>query len=261
MTHLQRLNWREGGVRDIAAGAVRIGSPERGLGDGYGARPLGEGPFPGVVVVHHVSGLDEGTREIVRRVADHGYITVAPNLYSRDAPGVSLEESAVIGRAAGAPADDRVLGDVEDALWTIAQQPAWNGRAGLIGFCSGGRQAFVVAARTNVDAAVLCYGGRIVSRTAQVSEANPDVPIDLATTIRCPILGIFGAEDRNPSPDDVRELDEKLGAVGISHRMCTFEEAGHAFLDAFRDTFRPMPAMAAWKEIFGFLSVQLSVRT
>jgi carboxymethylenebutenolidase len=83
--------------------------------EGYLARPLAPGPVGGVVVIHHMPGYDEATKEIARKFAAHGYDALLPNLYSREAPGASPDDAAAAARAAGGVPDDRLVGDVQGA--------------------------------------------------------------------------------------------------------------------------------------------------
>ena len=108
--------------------------------DAYLARPLGAGPYPGVVVIHHMPGWDEAHKEIGRRFAHHGYVTIVPNLQFREGKATPEENSASIRGAGGMP-DDRTMGDVQAAIDHLRALPYLNGKVGVIGYCSGGRQA------------------------------------------------------------------------------------------------------------------------
>ena len=107
----------------------------------YVARPLGAGPFPGMVVIHHAPGWDEWYRECTRRFAHHGYISISPNLYHRDGHGTPEDVGAKVRAAGGAP-DARVLGDLEGAIAWLRGLPNLSGKVGIFGTCSGGRLAF-----------------------------------------------------------------------------------------------------------------------
>src|SRR3954447_13541878 len=130
--------------------------------EAYLARPLGPGPYGGVVVIHHMPGYDEGTKEITRRFAANGYLAICPNLYSREAPGASPDDAAAAVRAAGGVPDERLVGDVGGAAAYLRELDGSNGRVGVIGYCSGGRQAFLAACSLDLQAAVDCYGAFVV---------------------------------------------------------------------------------------------------
>ncbi|HUG38167.1 MAG TPA: dienelactone hydrolase family protein, partial [Candidatus Limnocylindrales bacterium] len=112
--------------------------------DGYLARPLGVGLAPGVVIIHHMPGWDGPHKEIARRFAHHGYIALCPNLHFREGKATPEENSASI-RAAGGMPDDRTMGDVQGAIDAIRALPYASGKVGVIGYCSGGRQAYLAA--------------------------------------------------------------------------------------------------------------------
>ena len=114
--------------------------------DGYLARPAGGGPYPGVVVIHHMPGWDGPTKEMARRFAHHGYIAISPNLHFREGKGDPYENSASV-RAAGGMPDDRTLGDLKGAIEHLRTLPYCNGKVGIIGYCSGGRQSYLAACR------------------------------------------------------------------------------------------------------------------
>ena len=144
----------------------------------YFARPLGSGPFPGMVLIHHLPGWDEWYREATRKFAHHGYATVSPNLYYRDGHGTPEDVAAKV-RAAGGVPDDQVVGDVEGAMRSLRSLPYVNGKVGVFGTCSGGRHAFLVACRVKgFDAVVDCWGGRVVMTKADLTPKQLVAPID-----------------------------------------------------------------------------------
>jgi hypothetical protein len=108
----------------------------------YFARPTGPGPFPGVVLLHHMPGWDEWYKEATLRFAHHGYAAIAPDLYCRVGHG-SPDDVAAKARADGGVLDDQVVGDAAGAAAFLRGQPTSNGKVGVIGSCSGGRHAFL----------------------------------------------------------------------------------------------------------------------
>ena len=156
----------------------------------YFARPLGAGPYPGVVLIHHAPGWDEWYRDASRKFAHHGYAAICPNLYQREGTG-SPEDVAAQVRAAGGVPDDQVIGDVEGAMRYLRSLPISNGKVGVIGTCSGGRQTYLVACRSKgVDAAVDCWGGRVVMAPDQLNPKQPVSPIDYTQDLSCPPAGV-----------------------------------------------------------------------
>lgn len=197
--------------RGIHAEMVSFQGFNRDLGEAYYAYPTGSGRFPGVVVIHHFPGWDEWTTEVARKFAHHGYAAIAPNLYFRLGDGAS-EEVVARARAAGGMPDDQVIDDLTGAVEFLRAQRNSNGKVAVIGFCSGGRQAYLAACRiARIDAAVDCWGGNVVvDDPSKLPSTQPVAPIDVTGAIRCPLLGLFGNEDSNPSPDHVNRTEAAL---------------------------------------------------
>jgi carboxymethylenebutenolidase len=182
-----------------------------------------------------------------------------PHLYSRFGPG-DPDDVAARGRAAGGMPDDQVVGDAEGAARYLKSQAYCNGKAGIIGFCSGGRQVFLVACRSNeFDAAVDCWGGGvIVDDEKQLTPARPVAPITLAANLNVPLLGIFGNEDDNPSPAEVDRTEEELKRLGKTYEFYRYDGAGHAFFSTDRYRYRPEQAVDAWQKVFAFFRRHLA---
>src|SRR4051812_22261459 len=169
--------------------------------EAYLAQPLDPEPHAGVVVIHHMPGYDRSTKEIVRTFAAYGYAALCPNLFHRFAPGGKPADASAAAWEAGGVPDDQCIGDVAGAGAHLRSLEHSNGKVGVIGYCSGGRQSLIVACNLDVDAAVDCYGGNIIVNEDQLTPARPVAAIDMVPNLRCPLLGLFGAEDRNPSPE------------------------------------------------------------
>ncbi len=187
----------------------------------YFARPLGPGPFPGVIVIHHMPGWDELYREMTRKFAHHGYLALSPNIYYRFGHG-SPEDVAAKVRGSGGVADDSVLGDAEGSLQLVKSLPLSNGKVGVFGTCSSGRQAFLAACRLKgFDAAVDCWGGRIILSKEELTPKQPVSPIEYTKDLSCPLLGLFGEEDQNPTRQTCRVVgagvEEAWKDVRVSH--------------------------------------------
>jgi carboxymethylenebutenolidase len=226
--------------------------------EAYLSRPLRDGPRGGVVVIHHMPGYDAATKEITRRFATLGYNAVCPNLYSREAPGASPDDAAAAVRAAGGVSDDRLVGDVGGAAAELRRMPASNGRVGVIGYCSGGRQSFLAACRLELDAAVDCYGAFVVGTPPEGSPLRVGPIVQLAPDLSCPLLGLFGARDSHPSPEEVAELDEALRAAGKAHEFHSFDDAGHGFFATDRPSYSPQAAVEGWRLIERFFEHHLA---
>lgn len=242
----------------MMAETVTIGGHDGDRIEAYLARPLGPGPYGGVVVIHHMPGYDAATKEITRRFAVEGYAAICPNLYSREAPGADPDDAAAAARAAGGVPDDRLVGDVAGAAQTLRELTSSNGKVGTIGFCSGGRQSFLAACSLPLQAAVDCYGAFVVGTPPEGFPLQVQPIVDKAPDLSCPLLGLFGADDQYPSPEQMAELDAELTRLGKPHEFHTYEGAGHAFMSVDRPSYRQEAAVDAWGKILAFYGEHLS---
>ncbi|MEA2953750.1 MAG: carboxymethylenebutenolidase [Alphaproteobacteria bacterium] len=245
--------------RGMIADLVKFRGHQGDMGEAYYARPSGSGPFPGVVLIHHLPGWDEWIIEATRKLAHHGFATISPHLYFREGPGDPDDIGARV-RAAGGVADDQVVGDAAGALAFLRAQPHASGKVGIIGFCSGGRHAYLTACTVlGFDALVDCWGGNvIVDDPTQLNAKRPVAPIDLTEKLRCPILGIFGNNDKNPSPDQVNRTEEVLKKLGKNYEFHRYDGVGHAFFNTARPGFGPEQAADGWQKVLAFYNKYLS---
>jgi carboxymethylenebutenolidase len=226
--------------------------------EAYLAQPLDGGGYGGVVVLHHLPGYDEATKEITRKFADHGYLAICPNLYSRQAPGASPDDAAATVRAMGGVADEQIVADVDGAARFLKSLGSSNGKVGSIGYCSGGRQSFLVACSLTLDAAVDCYGAFVVGSPPEGSGLEMVPLLPLAKDLSCPLLGLFGADDQFPSPEHVAELEAALVEHGKTFEFHSYEGAGHAFFAVDRASYRPEAAVDGWSKVWDFYGRYLS---
>jgi carboxymethylenebutenolidase len=222
--------------------------------EAYLAQPTDVDKVGSIVVIHHMPGYDDETKEICRRFAAQGYNALMPNLYSREAPGASPDDAAATVRAAGGVPDDRLVGDVNAAMQRLKSLPTSNGKVASIGHCSGGRQSFLAGCRLPLDAVIDCYGAFVAVDTPPDRPFTMKAVIGEAANLSGPLLGLFGADDQFPSPEQNETLDEALTRAGKEHEFHTYEGAGHAFFWVTRPSYRPETAVEAWGEIFNFLA-------
>jgi carboxymethylenebutenolidase len=242
----------------MLAETVRIAGHGGDLVPAYLARPLDPGPHAGVVIAHHMPGWDEWSKEVARHLARNGYLTLCPHLFHRDAPDASPDDAAAAARANGGAPDDRVMGDLAGAVAAVRALSNSNGKVAVLGHCSGGRHAFLAACRLDVDAAVDCYGGGVIMPAENLTPAMPVAPIDLAPQMRAPLLGLFGNDDRFPTPAQVDEIEATLRANGTTHEIHRYDGAGHAFFCTVRPSYRVEAALDGWERIFAFLGRHLA---
>lgn len=223
---------------------------------GYAARPPGAGPFPGLILIPDVRGLSDHYRDLARRFAGQGFFTFAIDLYSREGAPDLPDMEAVFRWLRELP-DPRVLADLDGAVRCVAGQADVRAdRIGITGFCMGGQYALLAACSIGGLAACVSWYGML--RYAEKSAAKPASPLELAAQLRCPYLGLFGAEDAIIPLADVEELRATLERAQQRYDIHVYQGAGHAFFnDARPDTYRPAAAADAWPRALRFLREHL----
>ena len=212
-------------------------------GDGamrcYVSVPPGPGPGPAVIVIQHAGGVDEFVRSMSDRLAEAGFVAVAPDLYHRDDQNSSDDAMTRMGRLR----DTRITRDVNAAAEHAAGLPeVQRDRIGITGFCMGGRVTYLMAgANPTFKAAVVFYGGNIM-----VPWGEGSAPFEMSDQIVCPVLGLFGEDDPNPNPADVAKIDAELTRLGVVHEFHSYAGAGHAFMNEGRPSYREEASKNAW---------------
>lgn len=224
----------------------------------YLARPLGDGKFPAMVLAHHMPGWDQWYREITVKFAQFGYITICPNLYFRAGHGTPEDVAAKV-RADGGIADDQAVGDLSGARDYVRSQPSSNGKVGVFGTCSGGRHAYLAACRApGFEAAIDCWGGRLVMTPDQLGPKTPVSPVEYTKDLPCPLLGLFGNDDANPTPEQVNQHEAELKKHGKMYEFHRYDGAGHGFFYYDRAAYRQAQAVDGWRKVFAFLEKHLA---
>jgi carboxymethylenebutenolidase len=208
--------------------------------------PPGDGPHPGLVVLHEAFGLNRDIRRIAQRLAAEGYAALAPDLYSHGVKAVCLTRVMLDTLAGRAP-----LADLEATRAHLAQIPGVDPtRIGVIGFCQGGGFALALASQGKVRAASVNYG------------AVPRRERDLANV--CPVVGSFGRTDSMFAKQGER-LERYLSDLGVPHDVKIYDGVGHSFLsydnmppwmarlpNPLHAAYDEAAAEDAWSRILGF---------
>jgi carboxymethylenebutenolidase len=216
----------------------------------YLSVPESGGPVPGIVVVHGQSGLENFIKDTTHMLALQGYAAVAPNLYHRDGPDCRDDNPTRKSRLR----DTGIINDIQAAISFLKNHSRVDdGRLGIVGFCMGGRIVYLLsAASKNLKAGVMFYGGGTM-----IPFGEGPSPFDRTREINCPIQGHFGAEDKNPSPEDMRKLDAELARYNKPHEFHSYTGAAHAFANTGSTNYRPHAAALAWPKATEFFSRHL----
>ncbi len=233
------------GMIELAASGVAM--------DCYVSEPSGSGPHPGLVFAHHQDGVDEFTRVWADRLAGEGFLTIAPNNYHHS------DRTATRDAKKEALRDSHLAADVEACVQWLKANPRVRGDAiGLLGHCMGGRTTYLgLVTNTAFKAGAAWYsGGCFASR----GKEGPS-PFERFANINCPVIGFYGMEDTNPSPDDVNRLEAELKRLGKSVEFHRYEKTGHAFCNfAHPEKYREGSAEDSWRRAVAFLARHLHLK-
>ena len=217
----------------------------------YVSVPSGAGPFPAVVVIQTIGGVNQFIKDQSDKLAGEGYAAVAPDLFHRITdPTLTdpFERGATLS-------DPEIIADCNAAMdFLLGHSAVDNDRIGITGFCMGGRVVWLAAATNpNYKAAVPYYGGNIMA----IRGAGVQTPFELTDGINCPILFHFGEIDANPSQDDMAKLDAELTRLGKPHQFFSYPGADHGFADHTGARYHREAAETAWPRTLQFLAAHL----
>ena len=211
----------------------------------YEVRPSAPGSYPVVIVIPEVFGMHEHIRDVTRRFAREGFLAVTFEPYAREGGVQHLPDLDAVRKVVDPVPDARVMADLDAVVaWAKKHPSAKPGRIGMTGFCRGGMYTLLYAARsTELKAAVPWYGQL---RPALTPGVRTEGPLDVAAKISAPVLGLYGAEDLGIPVADVRTLESKMKAAGLTAEFVIYPGAPHAFFADYRPSYRAGAAKDAW---------------
>ncbi len=224
--------------------------------DAYLAQPTAPGTYPGVIVIQEIFGVNSHIRSVTERIAQEGYVAIAPAIYQRTAPGFEVgytqEETALGRRYKDLTTASELLSDIQAAIAYLRTLPAIQGdRFGAIGFCFGGHVVYLAATLPAIRATASFYGGGITTFTPGGGEPT----IHRTSEIQGTIYAFFGTQDPLIPNEQADQIEAALQAHSISHRVFRYA-AGHGFFCDQRADYHPEAAADAWqhvKELFATL--------
>jgi carboxymethylenebutenolidase len=210
----------------------------------YVAMPATGGPFPIILVIEEIFGVHEYIKDVCRRLAKLGYLAIAPELYARIADLSKMTDPHEIVRNVILKApDDRMLSDLDSAVtWAIAHHGNTS-KMGVMGFCRGGRDTWLYAEHNPYLKAAVAFYGPVAGPTSAI---QPKTPLDLAGTLKCPLLGLYGGADDSIKQSDVQEAAGRARKVNKTVEIVVFPGAPHGFHADYRSTYDKPAAEAAW---------------
>ncbi|MGP1614142.1 MAG: dienelactone hydrolase family protein [Pollutimonas bauzanensis] len=248
-------------IKTDAKGLV-VGEIKVPVADGsvpaYRAAPDGKTGLPVVLVIQEIFGVHEYIRDVCRRLAKEGYMAIAPELYSRQGdPSRYTEVSRLISEVVNKVPDAQVLGDLDATVAWAAQNGGNAERLGITGFCWGGRIVWLYTAHNPKVKAGVAWYGRLVGNADPL---HPTQPIDIATKLNGPVLGLYGGQDAGITQDSIDAMKQALAKGDDASQDSTFvvyPDAGHAFHADYRPSYRADAAKDGWSRALQWLDKSL----
>ncbi len=227
----------------LAAGEAQIPVSDGHL-PAYFAKPQGAGPFPVVLVIEEIFGVHDYIKDVCRRLAKLGYMAVAPELYARIGdPSQYTDHNKIMTDIILKAPDGIMLTDLDSTLLWAVENGGDGRRTGVTGFCRGGRDAWLYAEHSpKLKAAVAWYG----PVKGPVSEIQPHTPTELAASLHCPLLGLYGGKDTSISQADVQVAAHNATDAGHQVNIVVFPDAGHGFHADYRESYNQADAEKGW---------------
>lgn len=233
-------------TKGLVAGAVKIPAKDGAI-PAYRAMPDRGNNFPIILVIQEIFGVHEHIQDVCRRFAKLGYLAIAPQLFVRQGDVLQLSNVDEIRKVVAKVPDAQVLSDLDSTVnWAVKLAKGDANRLGITGFCWGGRITWLYAAHNpNVKAGVAWYG-RLVGN---VSKLTPTHPVDIASTLKVPVLGLYGGKDTGIPLETVEQMRDRLKSSNSNSEIVVYPHAPHAFFADYRPAYRPAEARQGWQRL------------
>ncbi len=211
----------------------------------YEARPAAAGKYPVVLIIPEVFGMHEHIKDVTRRFAKEGFLSITFEPYAREGGVLHLPDIESVRKVVDSVPDERVMGDLDALVAYVKQHTAGRAdRIGVTGFCRGGMYTLLFAAHSRELKATVAWYGQL--RPAKTPGIRTVGPLDLAPQINSPVLGLYGEVDLGIPVADVKEMEASLKAAGKTTQFVIYPGAPHAFFADYRPSYRPEAANDAW---------------
>ncbi len=226
--------------------------------DAYLATPQEEGSFPGVVVIQEIFGVNDHIRDVTRRIAQQGYVAIAPAIYQRQAPGFEAgytAEDIEIGKVyKNQTLAAELISDIQATINYLYQLPQTKKTGvGSIGFCFGGHVTYLVSILEDIKATASFYGAGITNWIPGGGEPT----ITRTKDIKGTMYAFFGLEDASIPPEQVDLIEAELQKHSIPHRVWRYPGADHGFFCDQRSSYNQQAAANAWNQVLDLFSNNL----
>lgn len=221
----------------------------------YLAKPSASGNYPGVIVIQEIFGVNDHIKDITERIAQEGYIAIAPAIYQRQAPGFAVgytDEDVKIGRQHKQNTKAKeLLSDIQATIDYLYKMPEVKATGvGTVGFCFGGHVVYLAATLKEVTATASFYGAQIVNWCPGENEPTIERTKDINGTI----YAFFGTEDPLIPNEHIDQIAAELEKQQIDHQVFRYKGATHGFMCDRRDSYNPDAAKDAWQKMLDLFS-------
>jgi len=225
---------------------VQLSPPDTQI-PAYLARPAGAGPYPVVIVVSEIFGVHEYIRDVCRRLAQLGYVAMAPDFFARAGDPSGMSDYAEIRKIVATATDEQVMGDLSAAMAFLkAQDYAQADTAAITGFCWGGNITWQACQRLNLFKAGVAWYGRL-ARPADAPADERQWPVDMAEDLSAPVLGLYAGKDQGIPLSDVEKMRSALAAAGkTDSEIIVYPESQHGFHADYRSAYDADAAKDGW---------------
>ncbi len=232
----------------LDAGEIKVPVADGGM-PAYYARPRGAGPFPTVLVIEEIFGVHEYIKDVCRRLAKLGYLTVAPELYAREGDLTQAMSAQTASAIANRAPERQINSDLDATAAWAGQNRGDPGRLGVTGFCRGGRLTWLYAAHsTTLKAAVAWYG----PFGGATSAVQPLAPLDVVGKLNCPVLGLYGGKDPSTTPAQIAQAEAEAKAARKTVAFVVYPDAGHGFHADYRPSYNAADAKDGWARMLAW---------
>ena len=223
----------------LTAGEIQIPTADGPI-PGYRAMPAQGKTFPVILVVQEIFGVHEHIKDICRRFAKRGYLAIAPELYARQGDVSKVADIAQIMPIVAKVPDEQVLTDLDAAvIWAQTSGQGDTEKLGITGFCWGGRIVWLYAAHNPRLKAGVAWYGRLVG---QPDPLHPQNPVDIAGSLKAPVLGLYGGQDQGITPESRDMMQAALQAAHSPSQIVVYPDAGHGFHADYRPSYNAKDA-------------------
>ncbi|MBC1221664.1 dienelactone hydrolase family protein [Nostoc sp. UCD121] len=236
-------------AKGLVAGAVKIPVKDGEI-PAYRAAPATGENFPIVLVIQEIFGVHEHIQDVTRRFAQLGYLAIAPELFIRQGDVTKLSSIDEIRPIVAKVPDSQVLSDLDATVkWAVKSAKGNADKLAITGFCWGGRITWLYAAHNPKVKAGAAWYGRLVG---DATELQPKYPIDIASALTVPILGLYGGKDTGIPLDTVEQMRDRLKSSSSKSEIIVYPDAPHAFFADYRPSYREKDAKDGWKRLLAW---------